>query len=96
MRALIILVAIVLILSLIGWVTYSKAPGRSSINIETQQIKQDTDRALESGSNLLRKAGDAVDSKAEPATPATQTRPVQTAPSPTAPATAPTAEPVTK
>lgn len=94
MRALIFLVAIVLILSLAGWVTYSKAPGRSSINIETQQIKQDTDRALESGSNLLRKAGDAVDSEVEPNSP--QTTPVQTTSSSTAPVTTPAADPMTR
>ena len=53
MRAIILLAAIVLILALVGWITFSKSPGRSSINIETQQIRQDTDRALESGSRLL-------------------------------------------
>ena len=67
MRALIFLVAIVLLLALAGWISFSNTPGRSSINIETQKIEQDTDRALESGSNLLRKAGDAVDQANEPA-----------------------------
>jgi hypothetical protein len=77
MRALIFLVAIVLLLALAGWVTFTKEAGRSSINIETEQIEQDTDRALESGSNLLRKAGDAVDQANEPDT---QAAPVQTQP----------------
>lgn len=66
MRALIFLVAIVLLLGLAGWVTFTKEPGRSSINIETEQIQQDTDHALESGSNFLRKAGDAVDQSNDP------------------------------
>jgi hypothetical protein len=68
MRALIFLVAIVLILALVGWISFSKSAGRTSINLETQQIKQDTDRALESGSTLLRKAGDAVDHANDPQT----------------------------
>jgi hypothetical protein len=75
MRALIFFVAIVLILALAGWISFSKSPGRSSINLETQQIKQDTDRALQSGSNLLKEAGDAVDHSTEP-----QPQPLQPAP----------------
>jgi hypothetical protein len=56
MRALILLVIVILALALAGWISFSKSPDRSSINLETQQIQQDTDRALESGSNLLRNA----------------------------------------
>jgi hypothetical protein len=72
MRALLLLVLIILVLAFAGWISFSKSPGRSSINIETEQIHEDTDRALESGSNLLREAGDAVDRANEPlpATPA--------------------------
>jgi hypothetical protein len=62
MRALIFLVAIVLLLAFAGWISFSAAPGRSSINLETQQIEQDTDRALQSGATLLKKARDSVDS----------------------------------
>ena len=69
MRALIFVVAIVLILALVGWISFSSTPGQSSINLETQKIQQDTDRALESGSELLRKAGDAVDRTEEPQPP---------------------------
>jgi hypothetical protein len=66
MRALIFLIAVVLLLALAGWISFSKSPGRSSINLETQQIKQDTDRALQSGSNLLNEAGDAAESRSQP------------------------------
>lgn len=66
MRALILLVVVILILAVVGWISFSKSQDRSSINLETQQIRQDTDRALESGSNLLREAGDAVDRANEP------------------------------
>ena len=68
MRALIFIVAIVLILALIGWISFSRTPGQSSINLETQKIQQDTDRALESGSKLLREASEAVDHANEPRT----------------------------
>ncbi|MGE3240007.1 MAG: hypothetical protein AB7G28_13470 [Pirellulales bacterium] len=87
MRALIFVVAIVLLLALAGWITFSSSPGRSSIHLETQKIEQDTDRALESGSTLLKKAGDSIDR----ATP-NETVPPQTA----TPAPAPVAAPVTR
>ena len=82
MRALIFLIAIVLLLALAGWVSFSKSPGRSSINIETQKIEQDTDRAMETGSNLLRKAGDAVDQANEPAPEAVPVSPGPVSPAP--------------
>jgi cytoskeletal protein RodZ len=69
MRALILLVVVILVLALAGWISFSKSPDRSSINLETQQIQQDTDRALESGSNLLREAGEAVDRANESTSP---------------------------
>jgi hypothetical protein len=87
MRALIFLAAIVLILALVGWITFSKSPGRSSINIETQQIRQDTDRALESGSKLLRKASDKIENAHEPQTSTSQpATPAKPTPAPIAPA----------
>jgi len=61
MRALISLVAIVILLVLAGWISFSSLPGRSSINLELQQIETDTDRALESGATLLQKASDSVE-----------------------------------
>jgi hypothetical protein len=61
MRALIVLIVVILVLVLAGWISFSKSSDRSSINLETQQIQKDTDRAMESGSNLLRNAGEAVD-----------------------------------
>jgi hypothetical protein len=54
MRVLILIVAVVLLLALLGWVTFTRGPGQSSINVETQQIRQDTKELLESGSEALR------------------------------------------
>jgi hypothetical protein len=77
MRALFFLIAIVLVLALVGWISFSKSPGRSSINIETQQIQQDTNRALEKGSDLLHKAGESVERPAAPTTQPPQPQPVR-------------------
>jgi hypothetical protein len=64
MRALILLVAIVLVLALVGWITFSKGPDRASVNIESDRIRQDTKQVLESGGQLLHKAGDKVEAEA--------------------------------
>jgi hypothetical protein len=47
MRTLIILAAIVVVLALVGWVSFGHGPNRSSINIETDEIRRDADEALE-------------------------------------------------
>jgi hypothetical protein len=60
MRALILIAAIVLVLALVGWVTFSRDDGRTSINLETQEIRQDTKQMLETGSEALHRAGDAA------------------------------------
>lgn len=60
MRVLLIVAAIVLLLALAGWVSFSSGPGRSSINLETDEIRHDTGDVMESGSELLRDAEDAV------------------------------------
>jgi hypothetical protein len=63
MRTLILIVAIVFLMALVGWVTFGVGPDRSSINLETDEIRQDTQQALESGAQVLRNAGKAVDQK---------------------------------
>lgn len=75
MRALIVLIAVVLLFALIGWISISRGPDRSSINIETNQIRTDTDRVMKSGAELLHKAGDKVEREAAP--PQEQAPPVE-------------------
>ena len=81
MRALILLAAIVLVLALVGWISFSKGPDRASINIESDRIRQDTKQVMESGAQMLHKAGDKVE-------PETNRQPANTASNPdVAPAT---------
>jgi hypothetical protein len=61
MRVLILLAALVLILALVGWLTFSRDDGRTSVNLETQEIRQDTKELLESGSQALQRDGEAAD-----------------------------------
>jgi cytoskeletal protein RodZ len=64
MRVLILLVAIVLVLAVAGWISFSKSPDRTSINIESERIRQDTKQVMESGAQVLHKAGDKVEAEA--------------------------------
>jgi hypothetical protein len=65
MRALILLVAIVLVLAVAGWISFSKGPDRASINIESDQIRHDTKQVMDSGAKMLHKAGDKVEAEAD-------------------------------
>jgi hypothetical protein len=65
MRVLIIVVALILVGVLVGWITFHKGPDQSSININTGAIRQDTKQAVESGAQLLHRAGDKMDAEAK-------------------------------
>jgi hypothetical protein len=67
MRGLILLAVIVLICVLVGWITFTREPGRATINLETQEIRDDTKEVMNSGAELLQKAGDEIDSDHRPA-----------------------------
>jgi hypothetical protein len=72
MRVLIILVAIIIVFALVGWISFHREPGRASVNIETQEIQEDTKDAMKAGANLLHKAGDDIDpDQADKSAPAT-------------------------
>ncbi|MCI0334574.1 MAG: hypothetical protein L0228_15260 [Planctomycetes bacterium] len=60
MRVLIILAALVLLFAVAGWITFSKDSGRSSINLETDEIREDTGQIMHEGSELLKNAEEEV------------------------------------
>ncbi len=64
MRVLIIIAALILIGVLIGWITFNKGPDHASIDINTGAIRQDTKKAVESGAQLLHRAGDKMETEA--------------------------------
>ena len=61
MRAIILLLAVVVLLVFIGWLTVSSGPDRASINIEKQEIKEDTREMLEAGDKAIERARQSVD-----------------------------------
>jgi hypothetical protein len=72
MRVLIIFAAIVLLFALIGWITFSSDQGRSSINLETNEIREDTGELMHEGSELLQDAQQEVSPSDAPNEPATE------------------------
>jgi hypothetical protein len=66
MRVLLVLIAIVALLAVAGWITFSNDAGRTSINIEKQEIREDTGEALHKGSELLQEAEKEIDEDENP------------------------------
>jgi hypothetical protein len=52
-RTLVGFAVVILLLALVGWITFSSGSDRSSINLETEVIKEDTREIIESGADLL-------------------------------------------
>ena len=66
MRLLLILAAVVLLLAVAGWITFSSDSGRSSINLETDEIREDTGEMMRGGSELLRDAEEEISEEPAP------------------------------
>jgi beta-lactam-binding protein with PASTA domain len=65
MRVLLLLIALVVIAIVLGWVTFSPGPERSTINIEKQEIREDTRELLDSGAKIVNQADEGIDRAAD-------------------------------
>jgi hypothetical protein len=65
MRAILILAVIALLMGLAGWMTINSDPGRTSINIETDKIERDTEKAVDNAQNLIETGARAISDKDE-------------------------------
>jgi hypothetical protein len=83
MRVLLVLAVAVLLLVLVGWIKFNNTPQQSTISIEKETIKQDTDRIVERGNEFLDDTRRAAGTEAPPDTPPQPARPVETSPSST-------------
>jgi len=66
MRGILCLILIVLVLALVGWISFNRDPSRPGVNLETQKMKDDTKRAMDNGADLLKKAENSIDSSKRP------------------------------
>jgi len=84
MRALFVALLAVLVLALVGWIKFHNTPDQSSIIIDKNAIKQDTEGAVERGNEFLNNARHAVGSDTPDLTVAPQAvPPSETSPQPT-------------
>jgi hypothetical protein len=81
MRVVLILIVLLLVASFIGWISFSRGPERSSINVETTTIRQDTKKAVQSGEALLHKTEEKL-STPQPTPQKQQTPAVENQPAP--------------
>ena len=65
MRGLLIVIALILILILVGWITVSFTGERASITLEKEKIKQDTHEITESARDFSDKADKRIDGAIE-------------------------------
>jgi len=66
MRGILLIILVVLVLAVVGWITFNRDPARPGVNIETQKMKDDTKKAVDKGADLLRKAGQSINPDSEP------------------------------
>lgn len=95
MRALLILLVVALLMGLAGWVSVDHSSNRTSINLETDEIQSDTQRAaenaIESGARaIVGEEGETLDADPTPAQPV----PIDHEPVTTAPTETPVTSPV--
>jgi hypothetical protein len=103
MRAIIILAVIALLMGLAGWLTLGTKPGQTSINIETGEIRRDTENAaektermLEAGARAFKGNNDVIDQQPTAPTPQptlSQPTPIDTEPVTAAPRQTPVTNP---
>ena len=60
MKAILIVLAIVIVLVLIGWVSFGTSDNGASISVDTDRIQQDTGEAIERGGELIENTRDEI------------------------------------
>ena len=65
MRAVIVVIVVVAALFLIGWLSFSWTGDRASVNVETDDIQQDTSNMIDSAGELVESADRQIDEPVE-------------------------------
>jgi len=56
MKGVMLLIIVVLVMALIGWITFSASEDRATFSIESQKIKDDTHKLIDEGRDATHKA----------------------------------------
>lgn len=65
MRAILALAVVVLLMGLAGWLTFGSSPDKATINIETEEIKRDTEDAVDAAEDLIESGARAITNNAD-------------------------------
>jgi len=66
MRALLIVIALVVVAVLVGWITVRvNGNHQATVTVETEKIKEDTHQVIDKGSEVLDEAGQSLKEAAE-------------------------------
>jgi hypothetical protein len=86
MRGILILVVIVVLLAFVGWIKFSNTPQQSTITIDKEAVKEDTNRMVERGNEFVDQTRHAVGTErgatSQPVPPSDATRPTAETPPP--------------
>lgn len=80
MRGLLVIIAVVILLAFVGWITFGNDDGEATITLEKERIRQDTQEMLDTGADLIDRAQDRADSATDPDAPVADEVPVTAAP----------------
>ncbi len=56
MKTALIVIGVVVLMVIGGWITFNNTGDKATVTIETQEIKKDTEEAVEKGKELIDKA----------------------------------------
>jgi hypothetical protein len=68
MKKLLVITILVLIGALAGWITFARTPGKAIFTIETRKMKDDAEKVIEKGKDLIEKKHDEKQHDAETTT----------------------------
>lgn len=66
MRTVIVIVVIVVALAAIGWLSFGTPQGEPTIQIETEEVEQDTEDMARAGSRAVEEVGDRLSGEPQP------------------------------
>ena len=65
-RITLLAIVAVIVMAWLGWLSFSRTSDRATIEINTQEIQQATEKAVQTGRNLAEETSDAIHEATEP------------------------------
>jgi len=65
MRMLFVIVAVIVLLTLVGWLRFSSPGGNPTIQVDVEKVEQDTTKIIEKSKAAVNKAAEEIDASIE-------------------------------